>query len=203
MSDLLNAAGKAMRTGILALQGDFDRHAEKLSLHGATPLLIKKKSEIAAVDALVIPGGESTALLKLLDEDFQQALKEAISGGLPTFATCAGLILLARSVHNPAQTSFGLLDAEVTRNAYGSQRDSFISPDLNWQLETELAQQEGVFIRAPRITATGPAVHTILSLEDNPVCIQESNILAATFHPELGKGKSPLISYFLEKIASN
>ena len=190
-----------MRVGILALQGDFTKHAAHFSAHGASTMLIKKPNELRAVDALVLPGGESTTLLKLLTSDFRKTLTDVISSGLPTFATCAGLILLARAVENPAQDSLALLDVTVTRNAYGSQRDSFISNKLVWNAGTRAAQ-EGVFIRAPQISSTGAGVMTVLSLDDAPVCVRHGSILAAAFHPELSPGKSPLLGYFFDEMIS-
>ncbi|MCO6431090.1 MAG: pyridoxal 5'-phosphate synthase glutaminase subunit PdxT [Deltaproteobacteria bacterium] len=185
-----------MKIGILALQGDFRSHAERLAKFGADTLLIKKAGELSAVDGLVLPGGESTALLTLLTPELKEGLAEKVRAGLPVFATCAGLILIAQSVRNPEQESLGLLDVEVTRNAYGRQVDSFISEELKVHnrppLFTEPAHAdnqheklEGVFIRAPKITHCGAGVNTIVSLKNDPVLVRQDNILAGTFHPEL------------------
>ena len=191
-----------IRVGILALQGDFAKHAIKFSEHGALTRSIRNISELNGIDALVIPGGESTTVLKLLSAAFRSALYDKIASGLPVFATCAGLILLANNVINPAQESLQLLEATVIRNAYGSQRDSFIAPELSWEIQGAHDTQEGVFIRAPQIQAFKSGVTPVLSLNENIVCIQQGTILAASFHPELSAGKSPLIQYFIEHICS-
>lgn len=188
-----------MHVGVLALQGDFERHAEKLRAHNCSVLLIKKPEAIASIDALVIPGGESTTLLKLLDTDFRTVLTGSIRSGLPTLATCAGIILLARTVENPAQESLNILDIHVARNAYGSQINSFISTDLIWKLAETQAPQEGVFIRAPQIINCGNTT-VLLELDKKPVCIQQDKIIGATFHPELSHGASSLLDYFLTSI---
>lgn len=188
-----------MRVGILALQGDFERHAEKFSLHDCSILLIKKPEALAAIDALVIPGGESTTLLKLLDTNFRSLLTQSICSGLPTLATCAGIVLLAQTVENPEQESLNVLDIHVVRNAYGSQINSFISTDLIWKCTEARAPQEGVFIRAPQIVNSG-STDVLLELEKKPVCIQQDKIVGATFHPELSYGPSPLIDYFLTSV---
>ncbi len=189
-----------MRVGILALQGDFSLHEQRLSEMGVPTLLVRTVEDLRSSDALVLPGGESTALLRLSTAEFREALGEKIQGGTPTLATCAGIILLARHVRNPEQESLGLLDVEVSRNAYGRQLDSFIEPDLTWTSAGREALKslhsaeidalgsrtlEGVFIRAPRITSTGKNVRVLVERGLEPVLVSEGNILAATFHPEL------------------
>jgi len=168
--------------GVLALQGAFEVHARRLAELGATTLLIRKPDQLSTLDALVIPGGESTTFLKHLERaGFYEAL-EAFVHTKPVFGTCAGCILLAKEVTNPPQQSFGVLDIAVERNAYGRQNDSAILTS-----ETSLAggPLEMVFIRAPRITRTGPDVATLATRDNSPTLTRQGNLLAATFHPEL------------------
>jgi pyridoxal 5'-phosphate synthase pdxT subunit len=168
--------------GVLALQGDFAAHAAALRAAGAQALDVRRVREVEGLAGLVIPGGESTALLKLMDgEPWFEVLKRFHAAGGALLGTCAGAILLARRVL-PEQPSLGLLDAEVERNAYGRQLDSF---------ETRLDAADGVgaldavFIRAPRIRSVGPRVETLARFEGEPVLVREGRVLAATFHPEL------------------
>ena len=170
------------RIGILAIQGDYAAHAEALTESGAAPVEVRKPGELADLDGLILPGGESTTILKFLAKHhFFEALQEFCSHK-PVFGTCAGAILLAREVVNPAQRSLGLLDAIVERNAYGRQIDSTI-------LTTETALPGGplemVFIRAPRIAETGPGVEVLARRDGSPVLVRQGNLMAATFHPEL------------------
>ena len=189
-----------MSVGVLALQGDFERHCEKLDELGAKPKLVKTPDELESVSGVVIPGGESTALLRLLKDEMKGALIQRLTWGLPCLATCAGVILLARQVENPEQESLGVLDITVSRNAYGRQLDSFIAP-VNWTSAGEKLVEsckpmaksstqepvEGVFIRAPKIVRVGPKVTILGSHDETPVLIQQDKILAATFHPELSQ----------------
>lgn len=188
-----------MRVGILALQGDFAAHHEKLTELGATPLLVRHLWELEAVSALILPGGESTTMLKLLDQSLRDGLVARIRAEMPVFATCAGCILLAKSVTNPEQESLQVIDIDVSRNAYGRQLDSFVDPELQWttagtesakRLKIKALSVEGVFIRAPRITRVGQGVTTLLQRQDEPVLVQQGNILSGTFHPELSPGPS-------------
>lgn len=198
----------AGNVGILALQGDFDSHREALERLGVATSLVKTTSDLTNLRGLVLPGGESTTLLKLMDEEFRSALRSVVNGGLPTLATCAGLILLARSVTNPKQESLNCLDVDIERNAYGRQVDSFIDPQLELtaqgkELEQRLPKAntttlslEGVFIRAPRITRIGTAVSPLLLQDRNIVLVQQGNIMGATFHPELSPGISLAHAFF-------
>ncbi len=172
------------RVGILALQGDFDSHQKKLLSLGISSFLIKSHSELAAIDALIIPGGESTTFLKLLNQELREEIVKRANDGMPMLATCAGSILLAREVLNPNQDSLGIVDIEITRNAYGRQVDSFIVPTLNWK-DNSQEPFEGVFIRAPKITQLGESVEILIEHSGDPVLVKQGNILAATFHPEL------------------
>jgi 5'-phosphate synthase pdxT subunit len=169
------------RIGILAIQGDYAAHAEALTESGAAPVEVRKPSELAGLDGLILPGGESTTMLKFLKLRFFEALEE-FCGSHPVFGTCAGAILLARKVVNPAQRSLGLLDAIVERNAYGRQIDSTI---LTAETALPGGPLEMVFIRAPRIAETGPGVEVLARRDGFPVLVRQGNLMAATFHPEL------------------
>jgi 5'-phosphate synthase pdxT subunit len=170
------------RIGVLAIQGDYEAHAAALEDSGATASLIKTPDALASLDGLVLPGGESTTMLKFLERGgFFEAL-QAFAQQKPVFGTCAGAILLAREVRNPTQRSLGLLDIAVERNAYGRQIDSAIITE-----PTSLpgGPLEMVFIRAPRIVQTGPHVEVLAHRDGFPVLIRQGRLLAATFHPEL------------------
>jgi len=172
--------------GVLALQGAFAEHASALAAVGAEPVLVRTASGLDGVDAVVLPGGESTTMSKLLDTSgLREPLSRALGGGMPAFGTCAGLILLARSVADgrPDQRSFGVLDVAVLRNGYGRQRESFeaaVAIDAVGE-----APFPGVFIRAPRITSVGEAVTVLASVDGDPVLVCQGPLLAAAFHPEL------------------
>lgn len=182
------------RVGVLALQGDFEAHREALQLAGAESIEIRTAAELASIDALIIPGGESTTMLKLIDEEHLfDALKE-FGAKKPVFGTCAGAILLASKVVNPIQESLGLMDFTVERNAYGRQIDSRIAPvDLDGE------KAEAVFIRAPVIQHVGPAAKVLASYEGAPVLVEQGQHLAATFHPELSRDKR-LHRRFVERV---
>lgn len=174
---------RAMATiGVLAIQGDFDAHAGAMSRTGARTTLIRRAEELSDCDGLIIPGGESTTMLKFLGRGgFLNVLRKFLET-TPCFATCAGCILLAREVLSPVQASLGLLDISVERNAYGRQIDSTI---LTQQTELTGGPLEMVFIRAPRITRTGPAVKVLARRDDAPTLVQQGHLLASTFHPEM------------------
>jgi 5'-phosphate synthase pdxT subunit len=170
------------RIGVLAIQGDYAAHAEALADSGAEPVEVRSPEELAGLDGLILPGGESTTMLKFLERrGFFEALKD-FSTTQPVFGTCAGAILLAREVRHPAQRSLEALDAVVERNAYGRQIDSTI---LTEPTSLPGGPLEMVFIRAPRITETGEGVKVLARREGFPVLVQQGNLLAATFHPEL------------------
>ncbi len=170
--------------GILAVQGDFAAHAAAVTRVLARPMLVRKPTDLVAVDALVLPGGESTAMLRGLARDgLEQPLASFLGSGRPVLGTCAGAILLARKVTNPEQRSFGTLDIDVERNAYGTQLDSFEAPLDGDGL---LADLRGTFIRAPRITRVGPSVEVLARHDGHPVLVRDDTVWAATFHPELG-----------------
>jgi 5'-phosphate synthase pdxT subunit len=173
------------RIGILAIQGDYAAHAEALAESGAEPIEVRKPDQLAGLDGLILPGGESTTMLKFLKLRFFEAL-EQFCGSHPVFGTCAGAILLAREVRNPKQRSLGILDAVVERNAYGRQIDSAIL-----RAETELpgGPLEMVFIRAPRIVETGAGVQVLARRDGSPALVRQGVVMAATFHPELSSDR--------------
>ena len=183
----MTQSGRAgcMRIGVLALQGDFALHARVLEQCGVAAVEVRKPVELDEVDGLIMPGGESTTLLKLMDAwNFVPALEKFHSAGKPIFGTCAGLIILAREVESPKQFSLGLIDVTVERNAYGRQRESFEASGTV-RLDTGPIQLEMVFIRAPRIRRVGPGVEVLAEHGGEPVMARQDRVLVATFHPEL------------------
>jgi 5'-phosphate synthase pdxT subunit len=170
------------RIGVLAIQGDYAAHAEALAEAGAEPVEVRKPEQLAGLDGLILPGGESTTVLRFLEKrQFFDLLLE-FCAAKPVFGTCAGAILLAREVRNPPQRSLGVLDAVVERNAYGRQIDSTI---LTAETALPGGPLEMVFIRAPRLVEAGPAVEVLARRDGSPVLVRQGNLLAATFHPEL------------------
>jgi 5'-phosphate synthase pdxT subunit len=170
------------RIGVLAIQGDYAAHAAALADVGATPVDVRKPDDLGGINGLILPGGESTTILKFLERlGFFESLQQ-FCVDRPVFGTCAGAILLAREVRNPAQRSLGVLDAVAERNAYGRQIDSTI---LNAETSLPGGPLEMVFIRAPRIVEAGPAVDVLASRDGLPTLVRQGKIMAATFHPEL------------------
>jgi pyridoxal 5'-phosphate synthase pdxT subunit len=170
------------RIGVLAIQGDYAAHADALAESGAEPVEVRKPDQLSGIDGLILPGGESTTILRFLEKHrFFETLEEFCATH-PVFGTCAGAILLARKVLNPAQRSLGLLDATVERNAYGRQIDSII---LTAETSLPGGPLEMVFIRAPRIVETGAGVEVLARRGDDPVLVCQGALMAATFHPEL------------------
>lgn len=172
-----------MRIGVLALQGAFIEHERRMAELGATPFEIRERRDLEApFDGLILPGGESTVQGKLLRElGLFEPLREKIATGLPTFGTCAGLILLAKAIKDDPTVHFGALDVTVERNAYGRQLGSF-------HAEAPLANGPVIplsFIRAPKITALGDKVEPLVVLDGTPVAVRQDNVIAAAFHPEL------------------
>ena len=168
--------------GVLALQGAFDVHAKRLTELGAAAVLVRRPEQLAALDGLVIPGGESTTFLKNLERAGFYDVLNAFVQTKPVFGTCAGCILLAKDVENPPQRSFGVLDVTVERNAYGRQNDSVI---LNAETSLPGGPLEMVLIRAPRISRIGPKLETLATRNGDPTLVRQGRLLAATFHPEL------------------
>jgi len=187
------------RVGVLAIQGDYDAHARALADVDAGPREVRKPEQLDGLDGLILPGGESTTMLKFLEKhDFFEVLGQ-FCATRPVFGTCAGTILLAREVRNPAQRSLGVLDAVVERNSYGRQIDSAI---LNEPTELSGGELEMVFIRAPRIVSVGPSVQTLASREGSPVLVRQGNVMAATFHPELSIDRR-IHKLFVEIVTEN
>jgi 5'-phosphate synthase pdxT subunit len=176
------------KVGVLALQGDFAAHGAALERAGAEPVFVRERSQFADLDGMVIPGGESTTMLKLLhyDELFEALMD--FGRRKPVFGTCAGAILLASDVSNPAQESLGLVDLSVERNGYGRQIDSRVAeidPDPDFARRTAPGKLEAVFIRAPIIRRTGTGAKVLARYAGDPVLVEQGPHLVATFHPEL------------------
>src|SRR5579863_6352332 len=190
------------RVGILALQGDFEAHAKALERAGAQPVLVRTAEELKNIDGLVIPGGESTTMLKLLNfMDLKEPIVE-FARQKPVFGTCAGAILLASDVRNPPQDSLGLMDLTVERNAYGRQIDSRVAnirPNADFQERAGAGDVEAVFIRAPIIRRAGPDARVLAQYEGDPVLVEQGRHMVATFHPELTQD-SRVHKLFLSKL---
>ena len=185
--------------GILAIQGDFAMHAKMLDAMAAPWKLVKHAADLEAVSGLIMPGGESTTMLKLFAiEGMGAAIKEFAAQGKPIYGTCAGAILLAKEVLNPPQERLGLIDIAIERNAYGRQIDSSVQagecPDLADH------PVEMVFIRAPIIRRVGEGVRVLGRCGNLPVLVEQGNILAGTFHPELTDDPT-VHQYFLKKLS--
>ena len=187
--------------GVLALQGDFDAHRKALEDIGELAILVRHPGELATVGALIIPGGESTTLIKLMrDTSFVEPLLGFHAAGGPIYGTCAGAILLAARVSRPEQFCFGLIDIDVERNAYGRQRESFETAMGLPESGSGFAEGAGlelVLIRAPRIVRCGPAVRVLVRHQGEPVLVRQGRVLAGTFHPELGHDRR-VHGYFVE-----
>lgn len=188
-----------MKVGVLAIQGDIREHLHHLQQVGAETVPIKRRDQMAAVKGLVIPGGESTTIGLLMDEE---GLLEEISAryhtsGLPIWGTCAGSILLARTVQGRTTARLGLMDMAIDRNAFGRQVASFEQP-LTIPALGEPAFP-AVFIRAPRIRTVGPDLTVLATLDDEPVMVETASLLATTFHPEMSADLR-IHQYFMDKI---
>lgn len=188
-----------MRIGVLALQGDFEAHRKAVQRAGADACEVRTAADLDTIDGLIIPGGESTTMLKLLHaEQLFEPLKK-FGAQKPIFGTCAGAILLAREVQSPAQESLGLVDMTVERNAYGRQIDSRIvklEPEPGTALDRPV---EAVFIRAPIIRRLGENVRVLLRYDGNAVLVENGHHLIGTFHPELSED-SRVHELFLRKV---
>jgi pyridoxal 5'-phosphate synthase pdxT subunit len=190
-----------VRIAVLALQGAFRAHADRLRHLGAEVREARLPRDLTGVDGLVMPGGESTTMSNLLaSSGLFDEIKARISDGLPVFGTCAGMILLATEVLDgrPDQRSFGALDATVRRNGYGRQVDSF---ETDLDVDGLAAPFHGVFIRAPRVESIGPAVDVLATHDEDPVLVRQGRIMAAAFHPELTPD-GRLHARFLELVRS-
>jgi 5'-phosphate synthase pdxT subunit len=184
----------AKRVGVLALQGDFEAHKRALARAGAEAVEVRTAAQLDRVDGLILPGGESTTMLKLLEDEGLFEPLRRFGQQRPIFGTCAGAILLATKVLNPAQKSLDLVNITVERNAYGRQLDSRIV-SLPWNG----SGLEAVFIRAPIIRRMGPNVSVLAAYQDMPVLVEQGRHLVATFHPELS-GDPRIHRLFLERL---
>jgi 5'-phosphate synthase pdxT subunit len=185
--------GGRATVGVLALQGDFAAHAARLETLGARVALVRRTEALTAIDAIVIPGGESTVMARLLGERGLDGLR-AFAQIKPVFGTCAGAILLAAAVEPPGPT-VGVIDMCIRRNAYGRQINSFVGEGL---IGTGAAEM--IFIRAPKILSVGPRADVIATLNGDPVGVRQGLAMAATFHPELGHD-GRLYRMFLEMVS--
>ncbi len=192
----MTAGARKKRVGVLALQGDYHAHQRALTRAGAEAVEVRTASDLEGVDGLVIPGGESSTMIKLLEEEKLLDPLRAFGRERPIFGTCAGAILLSTGITNSAQASLGLMDMEVERNAYGRQLDSRIAHLKPEGMEGEL---EAVFIRAPIIRSVGQDAKILASYQGDPVLVEQGRHLAATFHPEL-TDDSRVHLMFLRKI---
>jgi 5'-phosphate synthase pdxT subunit len=190
-----------MKVGVLALQGDVREHIQSLLNCGVDAVAVRRESEIQAVDALVLPGGESTTIAQLSEVfGVYQLIKDRIANGMPVYGSCAGMILLAEEILDAkvGQKSFGGLDITVRRNAFGRQVDSFES-DIEFA-DGSLDLIRAVFIRAPWVEKVSDSVQVLASVESHPVAVRSRTALATSFHPEL-TGDNRIHRYFIEQVA--
>jgi len=186
-----------VKIGVLALQGGYAKHAEAVEALGYTSMAVRSKEELDQVSGLILPGGESTTIGKLLDRfEMLKPLQERIKKGFPVFGTCAGMILLSQHIQEYNQFKLDVLDISVVRNAYGRQIESFEA-----EIPSIIAEEpvRGVFIRAPRIDHLGTDVQILAQFEGAPVMVRQGNILAASFHPELTNDRR-IHQYFIDMI---
>lgn len=187
-----------MNVGVLALQGDVIEHLEQISALGHNAIPIKKEEELNNIDALILPGGESTTMGKLLKvTGLMDPLREKIKSGLPTWGTCAGMILLAKHIENDKRRYLELMDIVVRRNAFGTQIDSFKTKAIINEVSSE--PLELVFIRAPFITEVKDNVKVLCKVHGNIVAAKQDNMLVTSFHPELTNDLT-FLKYFLSNV---
>ncbi len=185
--------------GVLALQGDFAEHVGLLRSCGYRCMEVRTIHDLDTSDALVIPGGESTAIIKLIDRwELREQLVKRIESGMPVFGTCAGAIILARA-SSDGEAPLGVLDISVARNAYGRQTESFEAEVASPHFEGPL---KGAFIRAPVITDVSPQVEVLAEYGGDPVLVRKDNLLASTFHPEIA-GETRVHRFFLEVVCTS
>lgn len=190
------------KVGVLALQGDFAAHGAALERAAAEPIFVRDADQLKDLDGLVIPGGESTTMLKLLHYDHLLEPLARFGRERPIFGTCAGAILLANEVTHPRQESLALLDIGVERNGYGRQLDSRVAeldPEPEFQTRAGAGKLEAVFIRAPIIRRVGPQARVLMRYQGDPVLVEQGRHLVATFHPEL-TADPRVHALFLEKL---
>jgi pyridoxal 5'-phosphate synthase pdxT subunit len=174
-----------LKIGVLGLQGDVREHARALERAGATPMVVRRPDEIDAVDGVVLPGGESTTIGKLLDRfELLEPLRTRARAGMPLYGTCAGMILMAIEIEGPqgAPHRLGVMDIAVRRNAYGRQVDSF---EADLDITGLDAPLRAAFIRAPVVERVGSRVEVLAALDDRPVLVRQGHLLASSFHPEM------------------
>ena len=173
------------RVGILAIQGDVDAHARALAKLDAEAVPVLREADLVGLAALILPGGESTTIAKGIErQKLWEPLRAFAASGRPVFGTCAGAILLAKQVERSPVPTLGLLDVVAVRNAYGTQVDSFAA-EVDPDAAPGLAGLRCVFIRAPQLRPSSPAVEVLARVDGHPVLVREGNLFAATFHPEL------------------
>ena len=190
-----------MKVGVLALQGDVREHFSSLIACGVTPSTVRRASELVQVDALVLPGGESTTIAQLAEVfGIYEQIKDRIAVGMPVYGSCAGMILLADEILDAkqGQKSFGGLDITVRRNAFGRQVDSFESDIPFADGSSDLIR--AVFIRAPWVERVGDGVEVLATVDTHPVAVRSRTLLATSFHPEL-TGDHRIHRYFIEEVA--
>ncbi|MDF1511110.1 pyridoxal 5'-phosphate synthase glutaminase subunit PdxT [Robertmurraya sp. DFI.2.37] len=186
-----------IKVGVLALQGAVREHVQAIEACGAEAVVIKKKEQLANVEGLVMPGGESTAIRRLIDKyDFMDELKKFAQAGKPMFGTCAGLILLARNVVGHDEPHIGVMDVTVERNSFGRQRESF---EANLTISGIAENYNAVFIRAPHIVNAGENVEILAKHHERIVMARDGNLLGCSFHPELTDDYR-ITAYFIEMI---
>lgn len=188
--------------GVLALQGAVQEHLDCLNaLPDVTGVIVKKAADFESIDGLILPGGESTAMGKLLRQfELTQVLTDKIQSGMPVWGTCAGMILLAKNIVGEKSCHLGLMDISVQRNAYGSQLNSFTTNLLIPSVSPSFIPL--VFIRAPYVESAGPGVNVLATVDGKIVAVEQNNMLATAFHPEL-TGNLAFHSYFAEKVRIN
>ncbi len=184
--------------GVLAVQGDFEKHSEVLLAMGRTAIMVRTRADLEQCDALIIPGGESTTLTTVMKKHLLWEPTKEFVQSHPIMGTCAGCIILATAVIDMQQETLRAIDIDIQRNAYGRQVDSFID-DVQLDLNGEKGNFEGVFIRAPKIVRLGKNVMPLAQHGDNIVLVEQKHLLAATFHPEL-TGDNTIHKYFLDKV---
>jgi len=182
--------------GVLGLQGAYARHRAVLEELGAADRLVRYPEDLRGLDGLIIPGGETTTMSKLLDKSGLRAVLPDFARERPVFGTCAGMVLMAREAGDARVEPLDLLDIAVARNAYGRQVDSFTCP-LDISLNGTLADLRGVFIRAPRILRVGSGVEVLAEVDGEPVFVRQGRHMACAFHPELS-GTTTIHQYFLD-----
>jgi pyridoxal 5'-phosphate synthase pdxT subunit len=186
------------RVGVLALQGDVPEHLRAAEQAGAVAVPVRRRSTLDEVDALILPGGESTTVGKLLERyDLMEPIRERARAGMPILGTCMGLILLAREIEGSDQPRLGLLDVTVRRNAYGRQLESFEADVAVPALGPEPVR--AVFIRAPIVTRTGPGVERLAEAEGAPILVRQGGLIGAAFHPEMA-GEDRIHRFLLQQI---